>query len=81
MPTGLPGWVIDNTESVRREAARYRGMTVEEKLVLVASACRTAALLLEASPNRDRALAHAAPLPLSTIEALQRLMRTRRERR
>jgi hypothetical protein len=76
----LPAWAIDNAESVRREAARYRGMTPEQKLELVASACRTAAALLAASPNRERALAHEDPLPASSVEALQRLMQARRER-
>jgi hypothetical protein len=79
MANGLPGWVVDNAESVRREAARYRGMSAEEKLALVASACRTAAALLDASPNRERALAYVDPLPKSSAEAIQRLMRAHRE--
>lgn len=41
----MPGWAVDNADSVRREAARYRGMRPDEKVELVASACRTAALL------------------------------------
>jgi hypothetical protein len=62
----------NNVESVRREAAKYRGMLPEKKLQLVASACRTAALLVDASPNRRRALSYVDPLPESTVIALQR---------
>lgn len=80
VPIEQPGWVIDNVESVLREAARYRGMPPAEKIELVASACRTAALMLEASPNRDRALAYQEPLPRSSEAALQRLMQERRAR-
>lgn len=80
MPKQQPGWVIDNVESVRREAARYRAMRSDEKMELVASACRTAALMLEASPNRDRALRYQDPLPPSSIAALKRLMQERRAR-
>jgi hypothetical protein len=57
----LPGWVVDDVESVRREASRYWGMSVQEKIGLVASACRTAAILLDASPNRHRALRDSDP--------------------
>jgi hypothetical protein len=76
-----PGWVVDDVESVRREAERYRGMRADEKLELVASACRTAALLLEASPNRERALMYRDPLPASSVAALKRLMGDREARR
>lgn len=81
MIEALPGWVIDDAESVRREAARYRGMSPEQKIALVASACRTAAILLEASPNRARALAHVDALPASSVAALERLRREHRARR
>lgn len=77
----LPGWVIDNAESVRREAVAYRGLSIEKKLELVASACRTAALLIRASPNRGRALSYVDPLPRTTVLALARLMREHREGR
>jgi hypothetical protein len=76
--SGRSGWAIDNAESVWREAACYRGMTPDQKLELVASACRAAAALLQASPNRARALAHEDPLPASSVAALQRLMEARR---
>lgn len=81
MLTKLPGWVVDDVESVRREAARYRGMTPQEKIELVASACRTAATLLDASPNRRRALTYADPLPPASVAALSRLRRQYREAR
>lgn len=81
MLSKLPGWVVGNAESVRREAERYRGMPAAEKLELVAGACRTAARLLEASPNRDRALAHVEPLPPESIAALDRLRRSYRAAR
>jgi hypothetical protein len=81
MTIGKPEWAVDNADAVRREAARYRGMTAEEKLELVASACRTAMVLLEASPNRERALAYSDPLPASSVAALRRLMKARREAR
>jgi hypothetical protein len=47
-------------------------MTPDRKLELVASACRAAAALLQASPNRERALAHEDPLPASSVLALAR---------
>jgi hypothetical protein len=72
---------VSDVESVRREAARYRGMSPEEKIELVASACRTAAIMLEASPNRAKALSYEDPLPPSTVAALQRLMQEHRARR
>ena len=81
MLTKLPGWAVDGVESVRREAARYRGMTPEQKIDLVASACRTAATLLDASPNRARALRHTDPLPPASAAALSRLRRKYREAR
>jgi hypothetical protein len=79
MPTKIPGWVVSNLDSVRREAARYRDMTPEQKIDLVASACRTAATLLDASPNRDHALTLVDPLPPTSAAALERLRRQYRE--
>lgn len=69
----LPGWVIDDRESVRREARPYRDMGDQQRLSLLAAACRGAARILRARDDRDRALEYIDPLPDSSIAALKRL--------
>lgn len=69
----LPGWVISNEESVRREAGPYRDMTIEERARLRAAACRQAARQIAWRADRDRVLAWVDPLPESSVLALVRL--------
>lgn len=75
MNDALPGWVVDDTEAVRAEAAPYRGMTVDERRILLAAACRAAARLLGHREDAEAVLSHADPLPPSTVRALARLRR------
>jgi hypothetical protein len=69
----LPGWVVSNHESVEREAVHYRGMTVDQRLELLASLCKMVPPLLEMNALRDRVLALRDPLPESSRRALARL--------
>lgn len=71
----LPGWVVDDRESVRREAEPFRDMDPEERILLVAAACRAMARLLALRDDRDQVLMHEDPLPASTVQALRRLRR------
>lgn len=73
MATLLPGWIVDDRESVRREALPYRDMNDQQRLALLAAACRGAARLLRARDDRDRALEYIDPLPDSSIRALMKL--------
>ncbi len=71
----LPGWVVADRESVRREAEPYRDMTAEQRAGLLAAACRAMARMLALRADRDRVLAHEDPLPPSSVQALRRLRR------
>lgn len=73
----LPGWVVDNATSVRREAEPYRAMTPAERWEIAQRCCRAAHAMLQRSPHAERALAHIDPLPSSTVEALARLRASR----
>lgn len=77
----LPGWVVDDRESVREEAAPYRLMTPEQRGALMAAACRAAARLLSVREDRRKVLNFRDPLPPSTLLALQRLRREAAARR
>jgi len=84
MLSKLPGWVISNHESVEREAAQYRDMTVEQRLEILAGLCRTVPKLLEMNSQREFVIAYRAPLPQSSQRALARLrdqMKSARARR
>lgn len=76
----LPRWATDNHASVEREAAPYRDMTEVERFEQTASACRTAAVLLESRADRDVVLGYRDPLPKSTVQALARLREQYRRR-
>ena len=75
MSNALPRWVIDDRESVEREAMAYRQMAPEERLKLLAAACRGAARLLRLRGDRERVLRYVEPLPESSQRALERLRR------
>ena len=71
----LPGWVVDNVESVRREAEPFRSMTAAERAVMLAAACRSAMRLLRCRSDAHEILDHTDPLPESSCHALARLRR------
>ena len=73
MPNTLPAWIVSNEESVRREAARYRAMTPEDRLELVFSACEDAITILAMQEDPQRALDWVDPLPPSSVAVLARL--------
>jgi hypothetical protein len=77
----LPAWVVSNRESVRREAAPYRAMAVEERARHLAMAVRAAARLLESRADRDRVARFRDPLPRSTVAALAQLRTEARAKR
>lgn len=81
MSSTLPGWVVDDTESVRIEAEPYREMTPEQRGSLLAAACRAAARMLRSRDDAEAVLAHEDPLPESSRRALERLRREARQRR
>lgn len=80
MPTPLPGWVIDDADSVRQEAAPYLAMTPAQRLRDLKAVCRAGARLLRARSDAELALAYRDPLPESTLAALSRLRKQARER-
>jgi hypothetical protein len=65
--------VVDDREAVRREAEPYRHMSDEQRLELLAAACRAAARMLSLREDREKALTHSDPLPESSVRALKRL--------
>jgi len=69
----LPGWVVDDEESVRAEMAAYRDATPAELWRHTEDCARDAMWALRASDVRARALAHTDPVPESTVRALERL--------
>ncbi|MBN2496154.1 MAG: hypothetical protein JXR96_16295 [Deltaproteobacteria bacterium] len=75
MGVALPGWVVDDRESVRREAEPFRDMSPEQRLALVAAACRAMMRMPALRDDRERVLAHEDPLPSSSVRALARLRR------
>lgn len=73
----LPGWVVDNTTSVRREAEPYVTMTPAERRAVAHQCCRAALEMLRRSPFADRALDLVDPVPESTRVALAKLRKSR----
>ncbi len=73
----LPGWVVDNTTSVRREAEPYVAMTPAERRAIAHQCCRSALEMLRRSPFAERALELVDPLPESTLTALAKLRQSR----
>lgn len=77
----LPKWVVTNAESVRRECARYRDLTPAQRLEHLRAACRAAMWQARALPDWERLRREPAPLPASTLRALERLQREARRKR
>ena len=71
----LPGWVVDNSASIREEVAPYVGMTMSERWEATKRCCRAAATMLKFHRDPARALEYSDPLPESTRRALERLRR------
>ena len=69
----LPGWVVDNQTSVRREVAPYVGVSPRDSWPLVVQAGSLGSAQLKWDPNPEEALAWRDPLPPSTVTALARL--------
>ena len=71
----LPGWVVDEAESVRREVEEWRGLTPAELWRLAEVCARDALWAAKASGQGERVLSYQDPLPESTVQALARLRR------
>ncbi|MEQ9077410.1 MAG: hypothetical protein RLP09_26350 [Sandaracinaceae bacterium] len=71
----LPGWVVDDAESVRREVEEWRGLTPAELWRLAELCARDALWAAKASGHGERVLSYQDPLPESTVQALARLRR------
>jgi hypothetical protein len=69
----LPGWVVDNKTSVKREAAPWRDRSDEEHAQALAAVCRASAKILRARDDRAVVNAWVDPLPPHSIAALKRL--------
>lgn len=69
----LPGWVVDNRTSVRREAEPYRNLTPEGRLAILDSLCQDAMDILASRPDRETVLKYRDRLPQSSLAALRRL--------
>lgn len=74
----LPGWVVDDVESVRDEVAPYRDATPAELWRHTEDCARDAMWAVRASGIPERVLASEDPLPESTVIALARLRGARR---
>jgi hypothetical protein len=74
----LPGWVIDNDESVREEVAPYGSATMAERWDATRRCCRGASAILRFHRDPAHVLAARDPLPPSSITALERLREQRR---
>ena len=73
MKNTLPGWIVDDAASVCSEAEPYSKMTEEQRLSLLAMACRAAAKIVLSREDAVAVLAYEDPLPESSRRALERL--------
>jgi hypothetical protein len=71
----LPGWVVDDVESVHQEVRHLRGTTPQERWQMAIACAEDALWALSLSDRAEQALTRRDPLPESTIAALQRLRR------
>jgi hypothetical protein len=72
----LPGWVVDDETSIRREVAEWIGLTPAELWRLAQLCSRDVMWAARASGDPQRVLGREDPLPQSTIDALARLRRS-----
>ncbi len=75
MDAKLPGWVVDDVTSVRREVAEWVDLTAVERWRLAEKCARDVIWALRMTPDPERILAHEDPLPASSVAALARLRR------
>lgn len=73
----LPGWVVQDVESVRDEMAPYVGASPEALWRHTEDCARDAMWAVRASGMAARVLAQEDPLPESTLRALARLRSAR----
>lgn len=69
----LPGWVVDDSTSVKEEVEPYRTASPEELWRHTEDCAKDAMWAVRASPFPERVLAYVDPLPESTVRALARL--------
>ncbi len=74
----LPGWIVDNTTSVRADVAPYLEVSREASWALVVRAAALGAAQLAWNPRPEEARNFRDPLPRSSREALARLRRASR---
>lgn len=73
MLSRLPGWVLDNAESIREEVEPYRHMSMQQRWETTRRCCEAAVKMLRFHRHPERALEHRDELPESTRHALRRL--------
>jgi hypothetical protein len=71
----LPGWVVDDDDSVRAEVAEWAGTTVAERWRLAVLCARDAMWAVRAGRDPAAILDRIDPLPESAVLALARLRR------
>jgi L-alanine-DL-glutamate epimerase-like enolase superfamily enzyme len=76
----LPGWVVDDDTSVRREVEGLVGLTIEERWTLTCLCARDALWAARQSHDPAKVFAFEDPLPPSTLTALARLRARRAPR-
>ncbi len=81
MGSGLPAWVVDDVESVRRESLPYRSMSEEDRLRMLAANCRAMSRLLAVRDDAEQVLRLVDPVPESTRRILAGLRRRARSRK
>jgi len=74
----LPGWIVDNATSVRREVADQIGTSMIERWEATRRACRAARAILRFHARAESVLANPDPLPASSLRALERLRARKR---
>ena len=73
MRISLPRSLQKELHPVEDEVAFARSLTPEERLHLVALACRASLKILQLNEQREKVLEMRDPLPVSTLIALERL--------
>ena len=73
MLEALPGWVVSDVESVRRETRALKSLTPEQCWEMALRCTRDAIWALTLSDKAQAALAYEDPVPPSTSAALRRL--------
>ena len=69
----LPGWVVSNAESVRWECARYKVMTLEQRIRVLESVLHGGWWQVLSHADPQRVIRWEDPIPQSSAELLARL--------